>query len=40
MCDEEVILLRRPFKQCIDAVKNGQDPVGVVRDYEKMSASI
>lgn len=28
--DEGVILLRRLFKQAIDAVKNGQDPVGVI----------
>jgi 5,5'-dehydrodivanillate O-demethylase len=30
--DEGVILLRRLFKQCIEAVANGQDPVGVLRD--------
>jgi len=28
-------LLRRLFKQCIDAVNTGQDPVGVVRDPVK-----
>jgi len=33
--DEGVILLRRLFKQCIDTVKNGQDPVGVIRDPAK-----
>jgi hypothetical protein len=33
--DEGVILLRRLFKQCIDAVKNGQDPLGVIRDPAK-----
>ncbi|HEY6366696.1 MAG TPA: Rieske 2Fe-2S domain-containing protein [Candidatus Binatia bacterium] len=33
--DEGVILLRRLFKQCIEAVENGQDPVGVIRDPGK-----
>lgn len=33
--DEGVILLRRLFKQSIDAVKNGHDPVGVIRDPAK-----
>lgn len=33
--DEGVILLRRLFKQSIDAVKNGRDPVGVIRDPAK-----
>jgi 5,5'-dehydrodivanillate O-demethylase len=33
--DEGVILLRKLFKQCIDAVENGQDPVGVIRDPVK-----
>ncbi len=33
--DEGVILLRKLFKQSIDAVKAGQDPVGVIRDPGK-----
>jgi hypothetical protein len=33
--DEGVILLRRLFKQCIEAVQNGQDPVGTIRDPAK-----
>ncbi len=33
--DEGVILLRRMFKQCIEAVQNGQDPVGTIRDPAK-----
>ncbi len=33
--DEGVILLRKLFKQSIDAVKGGQDPVGVIRDPAK-----
>ncbi len=33
--DEGVILLRRLFKQCIEAVQKGQDPVGVIRDPAK-----
>jgi 5,5'-dehydrodivanillate O-demethylase oxygenase subunit len=33
--DEGVILLRRMFKQCIEAVQNGQDPVGIIRDPAK-----
>jgi hypothetical protein len=27
--------LRRLFKQCIEAVQKGQDPVGIVRDPVK-----
>jgi hypothetical protein len=30
--DEGVILLRRMFKQCIEAVQKGHDPIGVIRD--------
>jgi 5,5'-dehydrodivanillate O-demethylase len=33
--DEGVILLRRMLRQSIDAVKNGRDPLGIVRDPEK-----
>jgi 5,5'-dehydrodivanillate O-demethylase oxygenase subunit len=33
--DEGVILLRRMFKQCIEAVRKGDDPVGVIRDPAK-----
>ncbi len=33
--DEGVILLRRMYKQAIDAVRSGADPVGVIRDPEK-----
>ena len=33
--DEGVILLRRLFKQAIDAVRKGEDPVGVIRDPAK-----
>jgi len=33
--DEGVILLRRLFKDCIESVAKGQDPVGVVRDPAK-----
>jgi len=33
--DEGVILLRRMLKQSIDAVRNGQDPIGIIRDPEK-----
>jgi hypothetical protein len=33
--DEGVILLRRMFKECIEAVKQGKDPVGVMRDPAK-----
>ncbi len=33
--DEGVILLRKMFKQCIEAVQNGKDPVGVIRDPKK-----
>ena len=35
MSDEGVILLRRLFKQCIESVEKGLDPVGVVRDAAK-----
>ena len=35
MSDEGVILLRRMFKQSIDAVQQGQDPVGIIRDPAK-----
>jgi 5,5'-dehydrodivanillate O-demethylase oxygenase subunit len=37
--DEGVILLRRLYKQCIDAVKHGQDPVGIIRDPAKNEIS-
>jgi 5,5'-dehydrodivanillate O-demethylase len=30
--DEGVILLRRLYKACIEAVQNGEDPVGIIRD--------
>jgi hypothetical protein len=30
-----VIQLRRMFRECIEAVQQGQDPVGVVRDPVK-----
>jgi 5,5'-dehydrodivanillate O-demethylase len=33
--DEGVILLRRLYKDCIEAVQRGQDPVGIVRDPAK-----
>jgi len=33
--DEGVIMLRRMFKQCIEAVQRGQDPVGIIRDPVK-----
>jgi len=33
--DEGVILLRRLFKQSIEAVQKGEDPVGVIRDPAK-----
>jgi hypothetical protein len=33
--DEGVIVLRRMFKQCIEAVENGKDPVGIIRDPAK-----
>ena len=33
--DEGVILLRRLFKQSIEAVQRGEDPVGVIRDPAK-----
>jgi len=33
--DEGVILLRRLFKQSIEAVRKGEDPVGVIRDPAK-----
>lgn len=33
--DEGVILLRKMFKQSIEAVQNGKDPVGVIRDPKK-----
>jgi 5,5'-dehydrodivanillate O-demethylase len=33
--DEGVILLRRMLKQSIDAVRSGQDPIGLIRDPEK-----
>jgi len=33
--DEGVILLRRMFKESIEAVQDGQDPVGIVRDAAK-----
>jgi 5,5'-dehydrodivanillate O-demethylase oxygenase subunit len=33
--DEGVIILRRMLRQSIDAVRNGQDPVGIIRDPEK-----
>ena len=33
--DEGVILLRRMFKQSIEAVQNGKDPHGVIRDPAK-----
>ena len=33
--DEGVILLRRLYKQCIEAVQRGHDPVGVIRDPAK-----
>jgi 5,5'-dehydrodivanillate O-demethylase len=33
--DRGVILLRRLYKESIEAVKQGQDPLGVIRDPEK-----
>jgi 5,5'-dehydrodivanillate O-demethylase oxygenase subunit len=33
--DEGVILLRRLYKECIEAVQRGQDPVGIIRDPAK-----
>jgi 5,5'-dehydrodivanillate O-demethylase len=33
--DEGVILLRKLFKQSIEAVQNGQDPMGIIRDPVK-----
>jgi len=33
--DEGVILLRRLFKQSIEAVQRGEDPVGIIRDPAK-----
>ncbi|HEY7165948.1 MAG TPA: Rieske 2Fe-2S domain-containing protein [Candidatus Binatia bacterium] len=33
--DEGVILLRRLYKQCIEAVQRGEDPVGIIRDPAK-----
>jgi 5,5'-dehydrodivanillate O-demethylase len=33
--DEGVILLRRLFKDCIESVAKGQDPLGVIRDAAK-----
>ena len=30
--DEGVILLRRLYKECIEAVQKGEDPVGIIRD--------
>ena len=33
--DRGVILLRRLYKESIESVKNGGDPVGVVRDPAK-----
>jgi hypothetical protein len=30
-----VILLRRLYKESIEAVKRGGDPIGVIRDLEK-----
>jgi hypothetical protein len=33
--DEGVIQLRRMFRECIEAVQNGKDPVGIVRDPAK-----
>ena len=30
--DEGVIQLRRMFRECIEAVQSGKDPVGVIRD--------
>lgn len=33
--DEGVILLRRMFKQSIEAVQRGEDPVGIIRDPAK-----
>ena len=33
--DEGVILLRRLFKQSIEAVRKGEDPVGIIRDPAK-----
>ena len=33
--DEGVILLRKLFKQSIEAVQHGQDPIGVIRDPVK-----
>ena len=33
--DEGVILLRKMFKQSIEAVQRGEDPVGIIRDPAK-----
>jgi len=33
--DEGVILLRKMFKQSIEAVQRGEDPLGVIRDPKK-----
>jgi 5,5'-dehydrodivanillate O-demethylase len=33
--DEGVILLRKMFKQSIEAVQRGEDPLGVIRDPAK-----
>ena len=33
--DEGVIMLRRMYKQCIEAVERGEDPVGIIRDPVK-----
>jgi hypothetical protein len=33
--DRGVILLRRLYKESIEAVKRGGDPIGVIRDPEK-----
>ncbi|HEY2920324.1 MAG TPA: hypothetical protein VGK77_15175 [Candidatus Binatia bacterium] len=33
--DRGVILLRRLYKESIDAVKQGRDPLGIIRDPEK-----
>ena len=35
MSDEGVILLRKMFKQSIEAVQRGEDPVGIIRDPAK-----
>ncbi|NIO12183.1 MAG: Rieske 2Fe-2S domain-containing protein [Deltaproteobacteria bacterium] len=33
--DKGVILLRNMYKQCIESVESGMDPVGVIRSHEK-----